>query len=66
MFAKASMSSGISQSITRPIVDYKLRTNNPRILYHGKKNSLWKEGFDACMNKKRKRLIEFYSFIRNL
>ena len=66
MFAKASISSGISQSITRPIVDYKLRTNNPRRLYHGKENSLWKEGFNACMNKKRNRLIELYSFIRNI
>ena len=66
MFAKASISSGISQSITRPIVDYKLRTNNPRRLYHGKENSLWKEGFNACMNKKRNRLIELYSFMRNI
>ena len=66
MFAWATMSSGISQSITRPIVDYKQKTNNPRTLHHGKENSLWKEGFDACMNKKRNKLIELYSFIRNL
>jgi hypothetical protein len=66
MFARASMSSGINQSVTRPIVDYQSKHNNPRKLHNSKKNSLWKEGFEACMNKKRKRLINIYSFIRNL
>jgi HAD superfamily hydrolase (TIGR01549 family) len=66
MFALASMSSGINQSVTRPIVDYQSKHNNPRKLHNSKKNSLWKEGFEACMNKKRKRLINIYSFIRNL
>ena len=66
MFAKAAMSSGVNQAISRPIVDYPFKTNNPRALFNREKNSLWKEGFVACINKKRRRLIELYSFIRNL
>lgn len=66
MFAQAAMSSGVNQAITRPIVDYPFKSNNPRALFNREKNSLWKEGFGACINKKRRRLIELYSFIRNL